>query len=147
MVSLNSLTTIYLLLKSVFFFSCVFVNMLFFLLYCGVDMEKNENHIYVLAIKRSVYKSLEIIGAYSSLYNAKNVVKKTFDNFNKKNPDSKEQYNIKNWERSKQDGRFYFYALSQDLNSFYQIVKLKIDPFFICEYGEKKKRKNCQAVN
>lgn len=146
MVSLNSLTIYLLLKKRILFFMCL-CEYAFFLLFCGVDMGKNENHIYVLAIKRSVYKSLEIIGAYSSLYNAKNVVKKTFDNFNKKNPDSKEKYNIKNWERSKQDGRFYFYALSQDLNSFYQIVKLKIDPFFICEYGEKKKGKNCQAVN
>lgn len=114
-------------------------------------MDRINDHIYVLAIKRSVYKSLEIIGAYSSLANAKNVVKQAFEDFNKQNQNAKEQYHVNNWERSKQDGRFYFYALTEDLHAYYQIVKLKINPSIIVEYGEmkkkKKKKKNCQALN
>lgn len=97
-------------------------------------------YVYILSIKRNIYKSLEIIGVYSTIAKAKEIVINTFNDYIKILKDSNTsesekilskindwKYNNKKWEHSKQDKRFYFYALSPDLNSFYQIIKLKLD--------------------
>ena len=119
------------------------------------DVKKNYNsshthteYMYILSIKRNIYKSLEIIGVYSNISKAKNIVKNNFNNYieylrNNKTPENEKvlskinewKYNNKNWEHSKQDHRFYFYALSSDLNSYYQIIKLKLDETNIVQFG------------
>jgi hypothetical protein len=106
-----------------------------------------QEYIYVLSIKRSIYKSLEIIGAFTNIANAKKEVLKNFETYNKDNPTKKIKYRPKNWERSKKDGRFYFYSLTDDLQSFYQITKLKINPGCIVEYGKGKERRNKAVKN
>lgn len=99
-----------------------------------------RRYVYILSIKRSIYKSLEIIGVYTNISKAKKIVQNNFNNYKSileknKTPENEMilskiadwKYSNKKWEHSKQDKRFYFYALSQDLNSFYQIVKLELD--------------------
>lgn len=85
--------------------------------------------VYILSIKRSIYKSLEIIGVYSNIYRAKQIVKDNFKNYNSsvKSPKDICTYSNDNWERSKKDARFYFYPLNPELTAYYQIIRLEVD--------------------